>query len=185
MPADVRNRRPLREQQGARCLPRTVRIHRGVRGGRRSVPRSRSTQDRRHLGPSEHGSLRGGTPLTRSSSLREKTSHSCRKVARSRKATEVRSSRGAGRVTRIGEDSTPRWAAGGDERCPQLWAKRLDSIRRTRRERHWLGEATGRGFIPRATRTKGSRFEAPLRSGGPRGCAVDGSAREPSRMQRY
>lgn len=184
MPADVRNRRPLREHQGARCLPRTVRIHRGVRGGRRSTPRSRSTQDRRHFGPSEHVSLRGGAPLTRSSSLRELTSSSCREAARGRKATAARSSRGADRVTRVGEYSTPRWAAGGDERCPQLWAKRLDSIRRSRRERHWLGGATGRGFIPRATRTKGSRFEAPLRSGGPRGCAVDGSAREPSRLQR-
>lgn len=184
MPADVRNRRPLREHQGARCLPRTVRIHRGVRGGRRSVPRSRSTRDRRHFGLSEHASLRGDAPLTRSSSLREMTSSSCRKAARGRKATEARSSCVADRVTRIGEYSTPRCATGGDERCPQLWAKRLDSIRRTRRERHWLGEATGGGFIPRATRTKGSRFEAPLRSGGPRGCAVDGSAREPSRLQR-
>jgi hypothetical protein len=52
-------------------------------------------------------------------------------------------------------DSTLERAAGSDERCPQLWAKRLVSIRRTRRERHWPGEATGRGFIPRAARRNG------------------------------
>jgi hypothetical protein len=52
-------------------------------------------------------------------------------------------------------DSTLERAARSDERCPQLWAKRLVSIRRTRRERHWPGEATGRGFIPRAARRNG------------------------------
>jgi hypothetical protein len=201
MSAEFETVRPLREHRGARRFPRTVRIHRGVREGGRSG--SIAISDRPTTeGTSGHRGTRLFAEARRSRGPRAhaNTIDRCRREATcsprgafARPSLHRRGNEKSGPVAALSGPSASRSRVTppSSELHPATRGVRSSGPNASSRFVERGGNVTGwetrlaEGLPPEPPDERAYGLEEPLRIAGPRGCKVDGRAREPFRLQRW